>query len=97
MFTDPFIIQIRSPLNNQLQFNAVQGLLASPSLEFGKIENIRVNHKNSSYVLRTTEYIFNITVQSSIPAGGKVRVTFPANRVLKAGTAAMACKVNEVN
>ena len=71
-------------------------MLASPSLEFGKIENIRVNHTNSPYIIRTTEYRFNVTVQSSIPTGGKVRVTFPANRV-KAGTAAMVCKVNEVN
>jgi hypothetical protein len=55
IFTDSFLIQVRSLANNLLQSNA-NSVFAQPSLEFGKILNIEVTHENSQFILRQTTY-----------------------------------------
>jgi hypothetical protein len=69
---------------------------ATPDLAYGVIDNIAVTHSNSQYVARTTQYAFSFRVTSDIPQGGKLKITFPANRVVSHAST-MVCTVGSVS
>ena len=60
------------------------------------ISGITITHDNSPYVSRATTYTHAFTVEADIPVGGKLRMTFPANRVVEDTTTTMACTVGGV-
>jgi hypothetical protein len=91
-----FVILIKSPTTGAIQFKSGSPLIASPNLEFGKIEDITITHQNSQYVMRPTEYVFDFSVKTSIPIGGKIKLTFPKGRVVQ-GTGTFTCKVDDVS
>ena len=91
-----FVILIKSPTAGVIQFKSASPLIASPNLEFGKIEDITITHQNSQYVMRPTEYVFDFSVKTSIPIGGKIKLTFPKGRVVQ-GTGTFTCKVDDVS
>ena len=91
-----FVILIKSPATGAIQFKSASPLIASPNLEFGKIEDITITHQNSQYVMRPTEYVFDFSVMTSIPVGGKIRLTFPKGRVVQ-GTGTFTCKVDDIS
>lgn len=67
---------------------------ATPDLSFGVISGITITHANSPYVGLATTYTKAFLVESDIPLGGKLRLTFPANRVVVDTTTTMTCTVN---
>jgi hypothetical protein len=61
------------------------------------IDNIVITHQNLQYVNRQTEYKFGFTVEADIPQNGKIKFTFPPNRVLNYSSTNMTCKETTTN
>ena len=91
---DPFIIEITSPSGNAI-FKSPAVLSATPELEVGPLISLTISHQNTVYIKESTEYYYEFETSSDIPAGGKIILFFPNERIYEDSTSTLTCKLGD--